>query len=71
MGDIDAARSQITAHLLQIERLFVARPRITIVIRPTEDEETDIVITNDSFAEVHDALRRASEREGREGAGTR
>ena len=58
-------KNKIIEKLLEIEKLFIERPKITIVIRMMpEDPESEVAITSETdWNKVRESINRAEKRE--------
>jgi hypothetical protein len=50
------ARDVISNELAKLEKLFLPHCRLTFIMRNPEEEDGDMVITNDKLADLRDVL---------------
>jgi hypothetical protein len=60
---IERMKDQMSLRLDQIAALFKAPVKITIVVRDPNDEQCEVVLTDDNYDEVRKAIGRAEIRE--------
>ncbi len=73
---VEIVHETIAEHCEQIAKLFRGPVRITIVVRPDgiiadPTGERDVVVTDDTFSEIQQALTRAEGRAGRSVGGAK
>lgn len=58
VNKLDDVRQKITLYALEIERFFVAEPKVTILVRNPTVQDGDLLITNDDLTSIETSLNR-------------
>lgn len=63
LSPLARVHADIATHLVEIEGLFKGRRKCTVIVRNPENDEEDVLVSNDSIDGIRQAVERAAVRE--------